>query len=139
MRLRLVLLLTRGLILKTMSDEHWLERAIEDKLGEVIDRYRAQGKPVNNVGALRTRVAADMQALRGTAAWVALKQRYDPAPQVTVAYCTACDKPFQRGAVSAWLEDRKGWAFCSRECQEDTRRHPISGRSISVECVMRVV
>jgi len=107
-------------------DEHWLDRAIEDKLGEVIDRYRAQGKAVNNVGALRTRVAADIQGLRGTAAWSSLKQKYDPAPQVRVGQCTACSKPFQRDSVSAWLEDKKGWEFCSKECMEDEKHHPIS-------------
>ena len=109
-----------------LMDEHWLDRAIEDKLGEVIDRYRAQGKAVNNVGALRTRVAADIQGLRGSAAWVALKQKYDPAPQVRVGQCTACSKPFQRDSVSAWLEDKKGWEFCSKECMEDEKHHPIS-------------
>lgn len=107
-------------------DEHWLDHAIEDKLGEVIDRYRAQGKAVNNVGALRTRVAADIHGLRGTPAWAALKQKYDPAPQVRVGWCTACSKPFHRGAVSAWLEDKKGWEFCSKECMENKDMHPIS-------------
>lgn len=122
----LTLLLSLGLLRYELMDEHWLDRAVEDKLGEVIDRYRAQGKPVNNVGALRTRVAADINGLRGSAAWVALKQKYDPAPQVRVGYCTACTKPFQRGAVSAWLEDKKGWEFCSKECLEDKDRHPTS-------------
>lgn len=107
-------------------DEHWLERAIEDKLGEVIDKYRAQGKAVNNVGALRTRVAADINGLRGSAQWAGLRQKYDPAPQVRVGYCTACSKPFQRGAVSAWLEDKKGWEFCSKECLDNKDKHPIS-------------
>lgn len=121
-----MLSLSLGLQRYALMDEHWLDRAIEDKLGEVIDRYRGQGKPVNNVGALRTRVAADIHGLRGSAAWVALKQKYDPAPQVRVGYCTACTKPFQRGAVSAWLEDKKGWEFCSKECLEDKDRHPSS-------------
>jgi len=110
----------------TLMDEHWLDRAIEDKLGEVIDRYRAQGKSVNNVGALRTRVAADINGMRGGVAWVALKQKYDPAPQVRVGYCTACSKPFQRGGVSAWLEDKKGWEFCSKECLDNKDKHPMS-------------
>lgn len=117
-------LLTNGLLI--MMDEHWLDRAIEDKLGEVIDKYRAQGKAVHNVGALRTRVAADINGLRGSAAWVGLKQKYDPAPQVRVGHCTACSKPFQRGSVSAWLEDKKGWEFCSKECLENKDKHPIS-------------
>ena len=119
-------LVSLGLQRYVLMDEHWLDRAIEDKLGEVIDRYRGQGKAVNNVGALRTRVAADIHGLRGSAAWVALKQKYDPAPQVRVGYCTACTKPFQRGAVSAWLEDKKGWEFCSKECLDDKDRHPSS-------------
>ena len=114
-------------------DEHWLDRAIEDKLGEVIDRYRAQGKAVNNVGALRTRVAADVQALRGTAAWVALKQKYDPAPVVRAGWCTACGKPFHRGAVSAWVEDKKGWEFCSRECMDNKDKHPISWKEFKTK------
>ena len=106
-------------------DEHWLDRAIEDKLGEVIDKYRAQGQPVNSVGALRNRVAADINGLRGSAGWAARKHKYDPTPTVSVAWCTACDKPLARGAVSAWLEDKRGWAFCSIECQQDEKRHPI--------------
>lgn len=121
-----MLSLLRGPLRYEPMDEHWLERAIEDKLGEVIDRYRAQGKAVNNVGALRTRVAADIQGLRGSAAWMMLKQKYDPAPQVRVGQCTACSKPFQRDSVSAWLEDKKGWEFCSKECMEDEKHHPIS-------------
>ena len=106
-------------------DEHWLDRAIEDKLGEVIDKYRAQGQPVNSVGALRIRVAADINGLRGGAGWAALKHRYDPTPTVVLAWCTACDKPLSRGGVSAWLEDTRGWVFCSIECQQDDKRHPI--------------
>lgn len=106
-------------------DEHWLDRAIEDKLGEIIDKYRAQGKDVHNVGALRNRVAADINGLRGTSQWGALKQKYDPAPQIRVAWCIVCDKPVNRGSVSAWLEDKKGWVFCSKACQDNTDKHPI--------------
>ena len=122
----LTLSLLLGLLRCELMDEHWLDRAIEDKLGEVIDRYRAQGKSINNVGALRTRVAADINGLRGSAQWGALKQKYDPAPQVRAGWCTACGKPFHRGAVSAWLEDKKGWEFCSKECMDNKDRHPIS-------------
>lgn len=106
--------------------EAWFDRAVEDKLGEIIDRYRAQGKPVHNVGSLRNRVIADIDGLRGSAAWVGLKQRYDPQPVNRMAWCCVCDKPVQRNAVSAWLEDKTGNVFCSEECRLDTKNHPIS-------------
>ena len=74
-------------------DEHWLERAVEDKLGQVIDKYRSQGKDVHNVAALRKRVAADVNALRGTPEWASMRQRYEPAPKNRLAWCCVCDKP----------------------------------------------
>jgi len=110
----------------TTTREHWFDRAVEDKLGEIIDRYRQQGKPVNNVGALRSRVAADLDALRGTAQWVALTQRYDPKPTNKLAWCCVCDKPVTRHSVTAWLEDKTGNVFCSQECKLNTDKHPIS-------------
>jgi hypothetical protein len=106
--------------------EHWFDRAVEDRLGEIIDKYRSQGKDVHNVGALRNKVANDLDALRGTSQWVALTQRYDPKPTNKVAWCCVCDKPVARHSVSAWLEDKTGNVFCSKECQADTRNHPIS-------------
>ena len=122
MLLLLVTLLRCGIML----DESWLDRAVEDKLGEIIDKYRAQGKDVHNVGALRTRVAADINGLRGGAGWAALRERYDPAPRNTVAWCLACDKPVNRGSVTAYLSDKGNNIFCSLECKENTARHPIS-------------
>lgn len=106
--------------------EHWLDRAVEDRLGEIIDKYRSQGKDVHNVGALRKKVDADLNALRGTAAWIALKQQYDPQPTNKVAWCCVCDKPVARHSVSAWLEDKKGNVFCGQECRDNTEKHPIS-------------
>lgn len=106
--------------------EHWLDRAIEDKLGEIIDKYRAKGQDVHNVGALRQRVAADINALRGSSQWAALTARYDPKPTNTLAWCCVCDKPVTRNGVSAWLENKRGDVFCSIECQHDTAKHPIS-------------
>lgn len=109
-----------------MIEEHWLDRAVEDKLGQVIDKYRSQGKDVHNVAALRSRVASDINALRGTPQWSALVNRYDPKPVNRIAWCCVCDKPVNRGSVSAWLEDRVGNVFCSQECKNNTDRHPIS-------------
>lgn len=106
--------------------EPWLDRAIEDKLGEIINNYRSKGQPVHNVGALRQRVAADINALRGTSAWVAMQQRYEPRPMNRLAWCCVCDKPVTSGAVTAWLEDKSGNIFCSQECRDNTDRHPIS-------------
>lgn len=106
--------------------EHWFDRAVEDRLGEIIDKYRSQGKDVNSVGGLRQRVAADLNALRGTPQWSALVARYDPKPVNKMGWCCVCDKPFTRGSVSAWLEDKAGNVFCSQECRNDTRNHPIS-------------
>lgn len=107
-------------------DEHWLERAVEDKLGQVIDKYRSQGKDVHNVAALRKRVAADINALRGTAEWAALRQRYEPAPKNRLAWCCVCDKPVSSGSVSAWLEDKTGRVFCSQQCRDDAKHVFIS-------------
>ena len=109
-----------------MPDEHWLDRAVEDKLGQVIDKYRAQGKDVHNVGRLRERVAADIQALRGTPQWLVLRQRYEPAPTNKMGWCRGCDKPISSGSVSAWLEDKNGSVWCSAECRDDPKNQPIT-------------
>ena len=106
--------------------EHWFDRAVEDRLGEIIDKYRSQGKDVHNVGALRNKVANDLDALRGTSAWVAVKQQYDPMPTNRLAWCCVCDKPVTRGSVTAWLENKVGNVFCSQECKDNTAKHPIS-------------
>jgi hypothetical protein len=102
--------------------EVWLERAIEDELGKVIDRYRSQGKDVHNVGRLKEKVAADINALRGTNEWTKLKLKYDPQPVNRLAWCRVCDKPVSMGSVSAWLEDRGGRIYCSQECKDAAPR-----------------
>lgn len=109
-----------------MSDEAWLDRAIEDRLGEIIDRYRSQGKDVHNVGRLREKIAADIHALRGTPHWVAMRSKYEPAPTNRLAWCAGCDKPLSSGAVTAWLEDRVGRVFCSSQCRDDPKNEIIS-------------
>ena len=102
-------------------DEHWLERAIEDKLGQVIDKYRAQGKDVHNVASLRKRVAADLNALRGTPEWANLRNRYEPPLQNRVGWCRVCEKPINMGSVSAWIEDKVGHVYCSHQCKDDAK------------------
>ena len=109
-----------------MSDEHWIERAVEDRLGEIIDRYRSQGKDVHNVGRLREKVAADINALRGTPHWLALRNKYEPTPTNRLAWCGLCDKPLTSGSVTAWLEDKSGRIFCSRECRDNPRSEIIT-------------
>jgi len=109
-----------------MVEEHWFDRAVEDELGRIIDKYRAAGKDVHNVGALRNKVNADLNGLRGSAAWVALKQKYDPQPTNRIAWCCVCDKPVNRGSVTAWLEDKRGNVFCSQACRDNTDKHPIT-------------
>jgi hypothetical protein len=54
-----------------MSEEEWFQRAVEDELQKVIDRIRAKGQDVHNVGSLRNKVNNDLNATRGTSAWVA--------------------------------------------------------------------
>lgn len=107
-------------------DEPWLERAVEDRLGEVIDKYRAQGKDVHSVGGLRNRVKADVEAMRGTAEWAKLRARYEERPRNRLAWCCVCDKPVTSGSVTAWLEDKVGNVYCSQECKLDTNRQPIT-------------
>lgn len=107
-------------------DEAWLDRAIEDRLGEIIDRYRSQGKDVHNVGRLREKVAADIHALRGTPHWVAMRNKYEPAPNNRLAWCAGCDKPLSSGSVTAWLEDRTGRTFCSATCRDDPKNRTMN-------------
>lgn len=109
-----------------MLDEPWLERAIEDRLGEIIDRYRSQGKDVHNVGRLREKVASDINALRGTPHWAALRNKYEQTPNNRLAWCAGCDKPLSSGAVTAWLEDRSGRVFCSADCRDDPKNEIIN-------------
>lgn len=119
MRLRLRWRPMRGTL--SSMDEHWLERAIEDKLGQVIDKYRSQGKDVHNVASLRKRVAADVNALRGTPEWAALRNRYEPPLQNRMGWCRVCSKPINMGSVSAWIEDKVGNVYCSDKCKEDAK------------------
>ena len=112
--------------LLTMTEEYWLERAIEDELEKVITKYRLQGRDVHNVGKLRERIAGDINALRGTSEWGKLKAKYEPPLQNRVAWCRVCDKPVNMGSVSAWLEDRGGHIYCSQECKDDAPRVFIS-------------
>lgn len=112
-----------------MSDatlEHWFDRAVEDRLNDIINKYRQQGKDVHHVGGLRQRVAADLNALRGTAEWAKMRLRYDPPPKNRLAWCCVCDKPVTSGAVSAWLEDKGGNIYCSQQCRDNTEKHPIT-------------
>lgn len=110
----------------TEYEEHWLSRAIEDRLGEIIDRYRSQGKDVHNVGRLREKVAADINALRGTPHWAAMRNKYEPAPTNRVAWCAGCDKPLSSGSVTAWLEDKVGTIWCSQECKNDPKNKSMN-------------
>lgn len=109
-------------------DEAWIDRAVEDKLSEVIDKYRSQGRDVHSVAGLRARVRADVEALRGTSQWVVLREHYNPMPKNRVAWCCVCEKPVNSGSTTAWLEDKVGNIFCSDECRLNTDKHPISFR-----------
>ena len=109
-----------------MQNEEWFDRAVEDELQAVIDRIRNSGKDVHNVGSLRKKVDADLNARRGTPAWTLLRNRYDPLPSNEVRWCCVCDRPLSNRVVTAWLEDNRGNTYCGKECQEDTRNHPIT-------------
>lgn len=117
MRLPLGLLRIVGLV-RVRMDEHWLARAIEDELERVMTNYRSKGQDIHNVGKLRERVAANINALRGTSEWGKLKLKYDPPLQNRMAWCRVCEKPVNMGSVSAWLEDKGGNIYCSSECKE---------------------
>ena len=110
---------------KPVSEE-WITQATEDRLQTAIDGYRAKGQPVNSVGALRNKIRNEIEATRGTAAWVAIRERYNPTPRNTVAWCCVCDRPVKQHAISSWLEDGRGNIYCGSECQSNTSRHPIS-------------
>ena len=99
-------------------EEHWLQRAIEDELEKAITTYRSKGQDVHNVGRLRERVAANVNALRGTAEWAKLRLKYEPPLQNRIGWCRVCEKPINMGSVSAWIEDRAGHTYCSIECRE---------------------
>jgi hypothetical protein len=110
----------------TMIEEHWLERAVEDRLGEVIDKYKAEGKDVHSVAGLRKRVRSDVEAMRGTAEWAKLRAKYEERRHNRLAWCCVCDRPVTAGSVTVWIEDKVGNVFCSEDCRLNTDRHPIT-------------
>jgi len=109
----------------TMNEEEWFQRAVEDELQKVIDRIRAKGQDVHNVGSLRNKVNNDLNASRGTSAWIMLKQRYDPMPRNEMRWCCVCERPLSSQAATSWLEDKRGDTYCGQECKDNTARHPI--------------
>ena len=108
------------------QNENWFDRAVEDKLQQAIDRIRAKGQDVHNVGALRNRVKADLEAMRGTSGWTQLANKYNPPPRNELRWCCVCDRPVTSGAVTAFLTNKMGDTFCSIECQQDEHNHPIT-------------
>lgn len=113
-------------ILIMQQNENWLDRAVEDKLQEAIDRIRAKGQDVHSVGALRKRIQADIEAMRGTIGWTQLANKYNPPPRNELRWCCVCERPVTSGAVTAFLTNRMGDTFCSIECQQDEWNHPIT-------------
>lgn len=108
------------------QNENWFDRAVEDKLQQAIDRIRAKGQDVHNVGALRNRVKADLEAMRGTSGWTQLANKYNPPPRNELRWCCVCDRPVTSGAVTAFITNKMGDTFCSIECQQDEHNHPIT-------------
>lgn len=108
------------------QNENWLDRAVEDKLQQAIDRIRAKGQDVHSVGALRKRVREDLEAMRGTSGWTQLANKYNPPPRNELRWCCVCERPVTGGAATAFLTNRMGDTFCSVQCQQDEHNHPIS-------------